>query len=108
MSDGDLEKLMNAEEMQNIGINKLTESEKASLYKWGMRCFEMGMHICEDIEEIKYGGRLVILADGSRWEIDEIDSDIVSAWGELAKVVVINGEMYLLDENERVNAEQEF
>lgn len=108
MSDTELAKFMTADEMSAIGVAKLTAAEKESLLNWGLRQYELGRHVCEDIEEIKYGGRLVILADGSRWEIDEADSDLVASWGEFVKVVVIDGEMYLLNESDKVFAEQEF
>lgn len=55
------------------------------------------------ISEIKYGGRLVILDDDSRWEVSEFDSTTVEMWSFLDRVVILDGQMFKLDELESVS-----
>ncbi|MFN8578957.1 MAG: hypothetical protein U0354_19185 [Candidatus Sericytochromatia bacterium] len=102
-----LEKLMNQEEMNKIGINKLTQNECEALTKWGLRMFSLGQYHVADIDEIKYSGRLIILNDGSRWEVDEIDSGTSEYWDSFQKVVVIDDEMYLLENCEKVSVQED-
>jgi hypothetical protein len=55
------------------------------------------------IKAIKYGGRLVILEDGSRWEVDELDEATAELWEVGGQVVVLDGEMSFLDDAEKVS-----
>lgn len=103
----ELEKLMRPDEMQSIGVEKMTANQRRSLAEWGMRVFMLGQHVVANIEEIKYDGRLIILDDGSRWEVDSSDAFTAEMWSELDRVVVIGDEMYLLDELEKVAVELE-
>jgi hypothetical protein len=61
-----------------------------------------------DIEEVKYDGRLIILDDGSRWEVESFDSSTADMWGAMDKVVVIDDEMYKLEDLEKVSVTQEY
>ena len=60
-----------------------------------------------DIDEVKYDGRLVILEDGSCWEVDAIDASTADLWGALTKVAVIDDVMYNLDSAEHVDVTEE-
>lgn len=103
----EIEKIMVEDEVNRCGINKLSANEKENLAKWGLRMFGMGQHTVGDIEEIKYGGRLIILDDGSRWEVDEFDASTAEFWSEFEKVVVIDGDMYLLNESDKVSVQED-
>ena len=59
------------------------------------------------VEEVKYGGRLIVLDDESRCEVDETDAQTSKTWSELDRVIIIDGEMFRLDESEKVSVEQE-
>lgn len=98
MSFLQLSQLMRTDEIENIGVTKLTQQEQQQLLQWGLRMYTLGQHRVGDIQEIKYGGRVVILDDGSRWEVDEYDAKTVELWGIFEKVIVIDNEMYHLDE----------
>lgn len=104
----ELEQLMQPEEMQRLGTKSMTELQRQTLVEWGLRIFALGQHIVADIEDIKYEGRLVVLDDGTRWEVDAIDAATAEMWSTLDKVVVIDDEMYKLDEMEKVGVQQDF
>ena len=77
------------------------------LAEWGTRMFSLGQIVLGNIAEVKYGGRLVVLDDGSRWEVDEFDDDIADLWLPPERVVVIDHEMYRLDDLEKVHVQPE-
>ena len=103
----DLQSLMQPEEARRIGIDAMTENQRNALAEWGVRMFSMGQIVLSSIAEVKYGGRLVILDDGSRWEVDEFDDDIADLWLPAERVVVIDHEMYRLDDLEKVHVQPE-
>ena len=59
------------------------------------------------VQEVKYGGRLIELDDGSRWEVDDDDSKVSKSWSEIDHVVIIDDEMYRLDDSEKVIVKRE-
>jgi hypothetical protein len=101
-------KLMREEERQLLSVDMMTQEQKNALGLWAMKMYELGQHIVEDISDVKYDGRLIILQDGTRWEVDSMDSSTADMWSSFDKVVVIDNEMYKLDELEKVSVEQEF
>lgn len=104
----ELEKLMRPEEMRRLSVESMTEDQRQALAEWGMRMFSLGQHVVADIEDIKYDGRLVILDDGTRWEVDALDAVTADMWSPMDKVVVIDDEMFKLDEFEKVAVQQDF
>jgi len=102
-----LEQLMSSEELQATGSILLTAEQQEALVDWGMRMYQLGQHVVADIEEVKYDGRLIILDDGSRWEVESFDSSTADMWGAMDKVVVIDDEMYKLEDLEKVSVTQE-
>jgi hypothetical protein len=103
----ELETLLHGDEAERIGIASFSEAQKQALAQWGMRMYGLGQHTVADIEEIKYDGRLIIFDDGTRWEVDSSDAVTAETWSVAEKVVVIDGEMFKLDEFEMVHVEQE-
>jgi hypothetical protein len=103
----DLDRLLLNDEADRIGVASLSPAQREALAQWGMRMYGLGQHTVADIEEVKYDGRLIILDDGTRWEVNSTDSSTAEMWSVGDKVVVINDEMYKLDEFEMVNVEQE-
>lgn len=99
----DIEKMMGPEEIVESGITNLSEAEQQAIFRWGLRMFGLGQHKVGDIHEIKYDGRVVILDDGSRWEVNSYDASTVDFWGEFTKVAIINDEMYRLEESVSVD-----
>jgi hypothetical protein len=99
---------MTTDEAAAIDVDSLSDVQRQALASWGMRMFTSGQHVTEEIEAVKYDGRLVILADGSRWEVDELDAATAEIWIPGQRVVVIDDEMYLLDELTKVSVEEEF
>lgn len=100
-----LEQMMTLDEMQASGINKLSESEQQELLRWGLRMYGLGQYKVADIHDIKYDGRVVVLDDGSRWEVESYDASTVDFWGEFTKVAIIDDEMYRLEESVSVTEE---
>lgn len=72
-----------------------------------MRAYSIGKHTFGNVEEIKYDGRLIILDDGSRWEVNEIDSPTCEFCNCFDKVVVIDDAMFNLGGCESVQVEEE-
>jgi len=103
-----LEQLMSAEELQATGSFSLTAEQQEALLNWGMRMYQLGQHVVADIEEVKYDGRLVILDDGSRWEVESFDASTAEMWSPMEKVVVIDDEMYKLEDLEKVSVTQDY
>ncbi len=62
--------------------------------------YGLGQHIVADIQDTKYDGRLIILDDGTRWKVDRTDATATELWNYLDKVVVIDDEMFKLDDSE--------
>jgi len=103
-----LEKIMKPEEIERLGVEFMSEEQRQILLNWGMRMFSLGQHIVANIEDIKYDGRLIILDDGTRWEVDSVDAYIANMWSPMDKVVIIDDEMFKLDETEKVSVQEEY
>ncbi|ORV21093.1 hypothetical protein AWB98_02085 [Mycolicibacterium conceptionense] len=69
--------------------------------------YRAGKHVVDDIDRIKYDGRLVILDDGSRWEVDSVDTYTVDSWRPGTKVAVIDDVMYNLGDAEHADVSEE-
>lgn len=104
----DLTQMMADEELAKTGADLLTSSQQLKPAAWGMKMFTLGQHRVSDIEEIKYGGRVTILQDGSRWEVNEHDTATAKSWSILDKVAAIDGSIWRLDDLERAEAGDEF
>jgi hypothetical protein len=98
---------MTSEERANIGIDKMTTAEQEAFARWSWKIFQRGQHVVEDIDEIKYGGRLIILNDGTRWEVDDYDAATVELWSTLDKVLIVDDEMYNIEDCEKVSVTEE-
>lgn len=103
----ELKRLMNSDELTSINPDALNQSQRQGLLSWGLRMYRMGRAVVGDIERIKYEGQLVILEDGSRWAVDSTDALTADMWSPLDKVAVIDGEMFRLDDLEKVHVEEE-
>ena len=75
--------------------------------EFGSYMFGLASPTVSDIDEIKYGGRLVILQDGTRWEVDQYDSDSVEYWSTFSKVAVLDDVMYVIEDAEHASVSQE-
>jgi hypothetical protein len=104
----ELDKLMRSDEMQCLGVESMTDEQRKILTDWGMRMFTLGQYVVAEIADIKYDGKLIILEDGTRWEVDMIDTTTSEMWSPMDKVVVIDDEMFKLDDLEKVAVLQDF
>ena len=104
----EIEKLMRPDEIQRLGVDSMTEKQKQTLADWGMRMFALGQHLVADIEDIKYDGRLIILDDGTRWEVEALGTSTAEMWSPMDKVVVIDDEMFKLDDLEKVSVQRTY
>ncbi len=105
MSDIKIESWMSEQEIVECGIKKLSETEKRSLISFVLKIHNMLSPKIAEIEKIKYEGRLIILDDGSRYESQ--NTFISESWSEGDKVAIIDDEMFLLDESQMVEVEEE-
>jgi hypothetical protein len=94
-------------DLKSTSLRNLSEEEVKAIFDWGLRTFRLGSSEQGTISEIKYDGHLVVLDDGSRWEVDDGDTYTTDGWCEGDEVVVINGRMYRLDELESVEVTKE-
>lgn len=81
-------------------IDDFSESDAKAIFEWGMQMYGLSSHAEGTIEEIKYDGHVVVLQDGSKWEVDDSDTCISEGWLEGDRVVVIDGRMFQIDESE--------
>lgn len=102
-----LDGVMNPEEQLACGVDRLTQPQRDRLFKWGLRMFGLGRAIVGSIEDVKYSGRLVILDDGSRWEVEDIDASTAEIWQYLDDVIVFEDIMYNLEGCEKVEVAED-
>jgi hypothetical protein len=105
--DQNLLKLLTPQERAALKVDFMPKEQQAALHAWGLRMFSLGEQEMGEISAIKYSGRLVVLDDGSRWEVDEIDEFTSSMWNQGDRVVVIDDRMYRLDDLESVAVEKD-
>jgi cold shock CspA family protein len=99
--------MMQPEERARLCFDALSLAQREALIDWGMRMFQLGRHRVAEIDQIKYEGRLIVLDDGSRWEVDTADAVTAETWSAFERVVVVDNAMYRLDELEKVQVEEE-
>lgn len=88
-------------------VMDLTDAQCEAVLEWGLYNFGLGQHVVSEVSEVKYDGRLVILEDGTRWEVESYDAPVAELWDLLDKVVVIDDRMYRIEDAESVVVEQE-
>lgn len=97
-----LDRYLHEGERLQLQADTFSDDQLRALQQIAFRFFGMGQHRVGDIEQVKYDGRLVMLDDGSRWEVDSSDSHTSDSWLPGDKVVVIDDEMFKLDDFEKV------
>ncbi|HFU76689.1 MAG TPA: hypothetical protein ENK66_10635 [Arcobacter sp.] len=103
-----LKSWMGDKEFLLLNIDEMNEQQINVLYDWGLKMFGLGQYIVADIDDVKLDGRLIILDDGTYWEVDEFDIYTSNMWSFTDKVVVIDDEMYKLDDMEKVSVSQTY
>src|SRR6478672_9149063 len=103
----DYESLVPDHWKQRLGWESLTPAERRTIGEYGFYEWRLGKPTVADIEDIKYEGRLVILDDGSRWEVSSIDVNDVDLWSPYGKVVVLDDVMYRLEDAEHADVTEE-
>lgn len=78
--DLSLKDFMTPEFATRVRIDELTADQQAALIKWGFLLRRLGQHVVSDIRSVKFDGRLVILDDDTRWEVDSADSATADLW----------------------------
>lgn len=106
-SSGDVLTFLRPHERVALGVDHMSVEQRHILLNWGMHMYGLGQHRVANIEAIKYDGRVVVLDDGSRWLVDSTDHIAASVWNEYDRVVVIDYQMFLLDESESIHVEEE-
>lgn len=98
---------LSPQEFADMGIAKLSEKEQEAVLKWGIAQYSLGQHVFSTIDEIKYDGRVVVLDDGTRWEVASHDDSVADLWTPSDEVVVIDGKMYNLSDAESIDVEED-
>lgn len=104
---GDYEGLVPEWWRSRLGWADLTSDQKSAIGEFGLSMYSMGSPTVSEIDDIKYDGRLVILEDGSRWEVSSIDVNDVDLWSKWGKVVVLDDVMYRLEDAEHADVTEE-
>jgi len=103
----DYARLVSEHWRERLGWETMSPAQQETLGEFGLHMFRLASPTVEDIDEIKYEGRLVILDDGSRWEVNSLDIGTVDLWTPFTKVAVHDGVMYNLDDAEKAEVTEE-
>ncbi|MDX1878957.1 hypothetical protein SBE55_14150 [Mycolicibacterium sp. 141076] len=103
----DYESLVPVHWRDRLAWGELAPELRAAIGEFGFYMYRLGAPKVGDIDAVKYDGRLVVLDDGSRWEVSEYDAYIADMWSSITKVVVLDDVMYNLDDAEHVDVTEE-
>ncbi|MGQ9351426.1 hypothetical protein [Mycolicibacterium gilvum] len=92
---------------ERLGWSGLSSELRKAIGEFGFYMYRLGTPTMSDIDQIKYDGRLIVLDDGSRWEVNSMDTDTADMWSPVTKVIVIDDVMYNLDDAEHVDVTEE-
>lgn len=92
---------------ERLGWSDLAPSLRDLIGQLALEMYGLGRHALGQIDDLKYDGRLVILDDGSRWEVDSVDASTSQFWNLFDQVVVIDGKMYNIEDAESVDVQEE-
>ncbi|KUI09907.1 hypothetical protein AU190_05700 [Mycolicibacterium acapulense] len=92
---------------RDLKWDSLTEEQQRAVIDYGSWTYRIASPTVAEIDEIKYDGRLVILDDGSRWEVSSLDVTDVDLWSPYGKVVVLDDVMYRLEDAEHADVTEE-
>lgn len=103
----DLDRYIPEKLKRDMKWDSLAGEQRQAIVEYGSWMFDIAHPTVADIDDIKYDGRLVILDDGSRWEVDSLDVYDVEFWSRYSKVAVIDGVMYCLDDADHATVTEE-
>jgi hypothetical protein len=101
-----LRRSMTLEEFKILAVASMTPIQRKTLMDWGLFNFGLGQHLDSSIDKIKFDGRLIILEDGSEWEVDSSDAYTADNWIPGDRVVVIDDEMFRIEDAEKVDVQK--
>ncbi|TXH23197.1 MAG: hypothetical protein E6R06_15515 [Mycobacterium sp.] len=113
MADSHLSMFVSNAWRERLGWDTMTSEQQETLAAYGLAMFRQGSDAarssvrCDDIDKVKYEGRLVILEDGSRWEVDSFDVSTVDMWNADDKIAIIDGVMYNLTDADHADVSEE-
>ncbi|MCE2752654.1 MAG: hypothetical protein LW720_12285 [Pirellula sp.] len=93
--------------IHGIPIAKLSAADAKQIWEWGFKMLQIASSENGTIDEIKYDGHIIIMDDGTRWEVDDIDTGTAEFWDTGDRVVVVDDRMYRLDESESVAVQKD-
>lgn len=93
--------------IHGIPIAKLSAIDAKQIWEWGFKMFQIASSESGTIDEIKYDGHIIVMDDGTRWEVDDIDTGTAEFWDTGDRVVVVDDRMYRLDESESVAVQKD-
>lgn len=92
---------------ERLGWSGLSAELQTAVGEFGFYMYRLGAPMIGDIDQIKHDGRLIILDDGSRWEVNSLDTYTADMWSPVTKVAVIDDVMYNLDDAEHVDVTED-
>jgi hypothetical protein len=87
--------------------DSLNDETKELLGEYGYFMYNLNVYEVSEIDEIKYEGRLIILDNGKRFEVDSVDANTSEYWNIGDKVIVIDDEIYNIEDCEKVDVEED-
>ena len=90
-----------------LAWNSLPAELRKAIGVFGFYMYRLGTPTMGDIDQVKYDGRPIVLDDGSRWEVDSLDTSTADVWSPITKVIVVDDVMYNLDDTEHVDVSGE-
>lgn len=99
--------LLEKEERDSLGVKLMNDEEKLALVKCLLsqrRKVECRFYV---VEEVRYGGRLIVLDDDSRWEVDDVDITKSRHWVASDRVLLVDGTLIRLDQTKSVSVKNE-
>lgn len=100
-------KKLNFPDLKRFRLSDLPDDDVRAILDWGMWTYRLGSSERGTIDEIKYDGHLIILSDGTRWEVDNGDTFTAEGWSAGDEVAITDNRMYRLDESESVSVAKE-
>jgi hypothetical protein len=99
--------LMRKDELDLFAVKQMSEKQQIALVAWMLRHVKSAGNCVFEVDDIKYNGRLVVLNDKSRWEVDDLDAHKTARWSKSERVAIVDGSMFRLKSSEKVAVEEE-
>lgn len=97
-----IQELVSSHWRARLNWESLSDHVRNEIVEEAFYAFLLSQHRVGVIEGVKYDGRVTVLEDGSRWEVNPLNSMTAERWGVVMDVLIMNREMYESDPNEGI------